>query len=64
MDNDIGKKNLAVFAAKAVIIGIVVGVVTLVVWPRLSPYEKCLAWFEAKGDSRNSFYYCIGKTSW
>ena len=60
MDDDIGK-NLAVFAGKAVIVGFVVFVLTLAVWPSISHYEKCKA--DTDG-SVGAFNYCLKHTSW
>ena len=57
MDNDTGK-NLAVFAGKAVIVGIVVCTAILVLWPSVSLYEKC------KVETRMRAHGCIINTSW
>ena len=57
MDNDIGK-NLAGFAGKAVIVGIVVCTAILVLWPSISPYEKC------KVETRATTYGCLKVAGW
>ena len=57
MDDDTGK-NLAVFAGKAVIVGFVVFVLILAVWPSISPYEKC------KVETRMKLHGCINSTGW